>query len=235
MHHVQAASGPIGYAAAFIAGVAGSVHCVAMCGGLAGALGMRARRAGISPAKSVAHQVVQQSGRITSYAVAGALCGGFSQALASFLDLSGLAVVARVLAGLCLIAISLRVLLGWQLFAPLERLGARAFAHLSPLVRGAAGTGLPGSFLLGALWGWLPCGLVYSMLAFAALSGGAAQGALILVLFGLGTWPAMLGGSLASAQLWRVSMAHGVHRLAGGALFVFGLLTLLAPLGHLHH
>ncbi len=235
MQHVHAAAGPISFAAAFIAGVAGSAHCLAMCGGLSGALGMRARQAGIAPARALAHQLAQQAGRVGSYALAGALCGAFGAALGNLMDVVQVTLFARVLAGLTLIAIALRVLFGWQLLAPLERLGARAFARLSPLARNAAGSGLGGSLLLGAVWGWLPCGLVYSMLAFAAFSGNALDGALILMLFGLGTWPAMLGGSLASSQLWRLSTARGVHTLAGAALLVFGLVTLLAPLRHAHH
>jgi uncharacterized protein len=235
MQHVHAAAGPISFAAAFIAGVAGSAHCLAMCGGLSGALGMRARQAGVAPARAFAHQLLQQTGRVGSYALAGALCGAFGAALGTLMDVVQVTLFARVLAGLTLIAIALRVLFGWQLLAPLERLGARAFARLSPLARNAAGSGLAGSLLLGAVWGWLPCGLVYSMLAFAALSGNAVDGALILMLFGLGTWPAMLGGSLLGAQLWRVSMARRVHTLAGVLLLAFGVMTMIAPLGHAHH
>jgi uncharacterized protein len=235
MEHLHHGAGPISFAAAFVAGIAGSVHCLAMCGGLSGALGMRARQAGVAPGRAFAHQLLQQLGRVGSYTLAGAVCGAFGAALTTLMDLAQLTVVARVLAGACLVAISLRVLFGWRAFAALERFGARFFARLSPLARSGLGSGLGGSFLLGALWGWLPCGLVYSMLIFAALSGSVWQGAAILLLFGLGTWPAMLGGSLLSAQLWRVSMARGVHTLAGVLLLAFGVLTMIAPLGHAHH
>ena len=228
-------SAPVSYTAALIAGAAGSLHCLAMCGGLTGALGMRAQRAGGTPLRALTHQMLSQLGRVSSYALAGALFGAFGATLAAQFDLQAVALVVRVLAGACLMAIAARVLWGWRLFAPLERLGARAFAHLAPLLRAQREPGFGSSFLLGILWGWLPCGLVYSMLLFAALSGGAAHGAIVLALFGAGTWPAMLGGSLLGRQIGRWSAAKGLHAVAGIALFAFGLLTLLAPLGPMHH
>lgn len=229
------APGPLSLAAAFMAGIAGSVHCLAMCGGLTGALGLRAQRAGGSAARTLVHQLLPQLGRVTSYAMAGALFGAFGATLAAQFDFAGAALVLRILAGSCLMAIAARVLWGWQPLAPLERLGARLFAHLTPLLRAHRGPAPGGSFLLGILWGWMPCGLVYSMLLFAAVSGGAMHGALMLALFGTGTWPAMLGGTLLSRQFGRWSAARGLHALTGIALLAFGLLTLLAPFEMLHH
>ncbi len=235
MIHSMAAAAPLGLAAAFAAGVAGSVHCLAMCGGLSGALGMRARKLGASPARTFLHNISYQIGRVGSYALAGALCGSFGELLATLLDLSSLTRGLRVVAGLLLIAISLRVLVGWRLFGGLERVGAKLWMRLSPLARSIEQNHLGGSLLLGALWGWLPCGMVYSMLLFAALSGSALQGAATMVLFGVGTWPAMLGGSLLSAQVWRFSAARGFHTVAGALLLAFGVLTVIAPLQHAHH
>ena len=235
MIHSMTAAAPIGLAAAFVAGVAGSVHCLAMCGGLSGALGMRSRKLGASPARTFLHNAAYQIGRVGSYMTAGALCGSFGALLATLLDLSSLTRGLRVVAGLLLIAISLRVLVGWRLFGGLERLGAKFWMRLSPLARPIQQNHLGGSLLLGALWGWLPCGMVYSMLLFAALSGSALQGAATMLMFGVGTWPAMLGGSLLSAQLWRVSAARGFHTAAGALLLVFGVLTVIAPLQHAHH
>ncbi len=231
----MAAGASIGLAAAFIAGLAGSVHCLAMCGGVSGALGMRARRVGAGPARTFMHNASYQIGRVGSYTLAGALCGGFGAMLATLADLSSLTRIVRMLAGLLLIGIALRVLVGWRLFGALESLGARVWMRLSPLARSANPQHLGGSLLLGALWGWLPCGMVYSMLIFASLSGSALQGAATLLMFGVGTWPAMLGGSLLSAQIGRFSAARGLHTVAGALLLAFGVLTLLAPLRQAHH
>ena len=73
------------------------------------------------------------------------------------------------------------------------------------------------------------------MLLFAALSGTALQGAATMVMFGVGTWPAMLGGSSLSAQVWRLSAVRGLHTVAGALLLAFGVLTVIAPLQHAHH
>ena len=226
---------PISLAAAFVAGVAGSLHCVAMCGGIAGALGMRARHAGVVPARAFSLALGHHLGRVGSYAVIGGLCGAFGGALDRLFDLQRAALAARVIAGLMLLAIAMRVLTGWQLLGGVERLGGRVWARIVPLTRGRVPAGFGGAVLLGAIWGWLPCGLVYSMLIFAATAGSAPAGAAILTVFGLGTLPAMLGGSLWSAQVWRVTAARGMHRLAGGLLLVFAIATLVAPLRHAHH
>jgi len=235
MTEALCAPGPLSLAAAFTAGIAGSVHCLAMCGGLSGALGLRAQRAGGPATRTLMHQLLPQLGRVTSYALAGAVFGAFGATLAAQFDITAAARVLRILAGLCLLAIAARVLWGWQPLAPLERLGARMFAHLTPLLRTRGEPTSGGSFLLGILWGWMPCGLVYSMLLFAAVSGGAVHGALMLALFGAGTWPSMLGGSLLSRQLGHWSAARGLHAVTGIALLAFGVLTLLAPLAPVHH
>jgi len=229
------ATGQISLAAAFIAGVAGSVHCVAMCGGLAGALGMRARRIGRAPQLAFLHAAGSQAGRIISYSIAGLICGAAGSVLTALLDLARVAVLVRIMAGLLLIAIALRILLGWRLLGTVERWGARLWAKLAPLARNTQSANLSSSILLGMIWGWLPCGLVYSMLAFAALTGSALQGAATMLLFGLGTLPAMLGGSIFSGQFWRVSMARRMNAAAGTLLLAFGLITVIAPLQHAHH
>jgi uncharacterized protein len=220
---------PISVAAAFVAGIAASAHCTVMCGGIAGALGMRARQQGASAARTLTQGLGYQIGRTASYAVAGALCGAFGGALSKLIDLAGVARALRVAAGLLLIALALQLALRRRGFSSVERFGARFWRRLAPLA--AAGRAdRPGSaVLLGALWGWMPCGMIYSMLAFAALAGGAAQGATTMAAFGLGTWPAVLAGGLASAQLSRLARARGLYALAGALLAVFGAITAIAP------
>src|ERR1700688_773359 len=100
MHHFMTISGPISVFAAFVAGAAGSVHCLAMCGGLSGALGMRARRNGAAAGTVFAHSFTYQVGRITSYTIAGALVGAFGEILQMAFDFDRVAVISRVLAGI---------------------------------------------------------------------------------------------------------------------------------------
>ena len=79
------------------------------------------------------------------------------------------------------------------------------------------------------LWGWLPCGMVYSMLMVAALSGGAARAAATMLCFGLGTLPAVFTAGVASAHVMRVEHARGFKLVLGSLLLVFGIATALAP------
>ena len=107
------------------------------------------------------------------------------------------------------------------------------WSRLSRLARLIPPGGLRGALLLGMLWGWLPCGFIYSMLIFAALSGSMLQAAAMMLCFGLGTVPAVFAASLISAQIWRAAMARGLNIAAGLLLFAFGVLTLLGPLDHM--
>jgi uncharacterized protein len=236
MNHYLAISGPISIIAAFVAGVAGSVHCLAMCGGLSGALGMRARRNGAAPAKAFVHAATYQIGRITSYSLAGALVGTFGEILRAAFDVDRIAMISRFLAGIVLVLAAIGVLSKWRPLSRLELLGGRLWNLAAPAARAIPATGLRGSLLLGMVWGWLPCGLVYSMLLVAALGGSTLLGAATMLSFGVGTVPAVLGAGLLGGQLWRAATARGLNLAAGSLLLVFGLMTMLGPLSlHAHH
>jgi sulfite exporter TauE/SafE len=223
-------------AAAFVAGVAGSLHCIAMCGGIVGALGLRARRAATGAREVDArlglflHTACYQTGRIAGYAALGALAGAVGAGAATLLHLESIARAMRIAAGLVMLALALRALFGWRLLGGVERVGATIWARLAPRARGLRSSGLAGSLLLGAVWGFMPCGLVYSMLLFATLSGGAAAGALTMLAFAAGTLPALAAGHVLLAQIGRITAARALHVLAGMLLFAFGLVTLLGPL-----
>jgi sulfite exporter TauE/SafE len=224
----------ISLSAAFVAGLVGSTHCFAMCGGLAGALGMRTRMHGASTA--FAHSLVTQLGRIGSYSLAGALASSVGATLQFVFDLAQVAQTMRVLAGLLLIAIAIRVAFAWNLFAWLERAGARLWARVAPFTRRAAGaTHIGASLLLGVAWGWLPCGLVYSMLLYAAFAGRVAHGATIMLAFGLGTLPAMLGSGLLAGKVARMFTQRSTRWVAAGMLASFGVLTIVAVFPAQHH
>lgn len=225
---------PLSLSAAFVVGMAGSVHCLAMCGGLSGALGIRARRAA-APSRASLHTASYQVGRLASYTLAGAIVGACGGLLQAMFDWGRIVLVARFMAGAVLIAVALSVLSGWRPLLRLERLGGRLWGRIAPLARALPADGLAGSVLLGMLWGWLPCGFIYSMLIFAALAGSAAQGAAMMLCFGLGTAPAVFGAGMLSAQLGRVTLARGLNKAAGWLLLVFGALTLLGPFSHAHH
>jgi sulfite exporter TauE/SafE len=229
MNHAMAMSGSLTLFAAFIAGTAASVHCLAMCGGLSGALALRTRRAGASPADSIGHSLTYQAGRLSSYAIAGAIVGAAGATLDAFVHLERFAVAMRLLAGLVMIAMAVGILFKWRPLALIERFGGRVWSRIAPLARGVPATSFRGSLLLGMLWGWLPCGMVYSMLLIAALAGSGVMGAATMLCFGAGTVPAVLAAGWSSTQLLRRS-AGRIHVVAGVLLLTFGLFTALAPL-----
>jgi sulfite exporter TauE/SafE len=223
--------------AAFAAGVAGSGHCGAMCGGIAGAVGMHGR--------GFVQALLSQLGRIGSYALAGALVGAVGAGFGHVLQIEAWATTLRAATGVLMAVIGLQLLTGRAWLRPLERLGLKFWQRLAPAAQRRLANRTPaGAFTLGLLWGWLPCGLVYSMLLAAALSGGPLPGAALMTAFGLGTWPALLALSLGGRQLGALAARPAARRSAGALLLLFGLWTALAmPLmqrgagegGHMHH
>jgi uncharacterized protein len=212
-----------GLLAALVAGLVGSVHCFGMCGGIAGALGM-------AGGGRATFAVAYSAGRIASYSVAGAIAGAIGAGLATA---AGLGPWLRLVMGIMLVLLGLQVALNVKLLAPLEAAGASLWRQLAPLARRLVPPRHAGQALaLGVLWGWLPCGLVYGMLAAAAGAGGAMQGAAFMAVFGLGTAPAMTGLAWASGRgsNW---LAGRRRTAAGWVLVAFGAWTAATPLAQM--
>lgn len=212
---------------ALILGLLGGGHCLGMCGGLMGALTLaipseqRSRRLRLLLAYNL--------GRILSYACAGLLLGLAGWAVAS----SPAALALRVMAALLLIAMGLYLAGWWSGLTRIEALGRGLWRHIQPLAtRLLPVSSLPRALLLGALWGWLPCGLVYSTLLWAASQGNAGYSAALMLAFGLGTWPVLLATGLAAEQVNALLRRRSV-RVAGGVLVIlFGIWTLPGPHQH---
>ena len=220
--------GTVSLGAALVAGLAGSGHCLAMCGGVAGALAMRGNAAGTGVGTRTAHALVYNVSRVASYAVAGALAGLLGRALLAAIDVASLAVALRVVAGAIMIAAAGRLLFGWRLLDPLEAAGARLWRRVAPWASGRARASgsLGGAIALGLAWGWLPCGLTYSMLLLAATTASTATGALVMAAFGLGTLPSMLTATLAFDRAARALAARAsLRNVAGALLMAFGVWT----------
>ena len=209
---------------ALILGLLGGGHCLGMCGGLMGALTLaippeqRGRRLQLLLAYNL--------GRILSYATAGLLFGLAGWAVAS----SPAAMLLRIVAGLLLISMGLYLGGWWSGLTRIEAIGRGLWRHIQPVAsRLLPVSSLPRALLLGALWGWLPCGLVYSTLLWAASQGDALDSGLLMLVFGLGTWPVLLATGMAAERLTALLRRRGV-RMAGGLLVVlFGLWTLPGP------
>jgi sulfite exporter TauE/SafE len=234
--------GPV-LTSALLLGAFGSVHCLGMCGGIAGALGQATvSRAGQTDLPRLS---LYSFGRITSYSAAGAAVGLLGEA---FSALTGVTVFLRLLTGLLILACGLHILGVWNGLAAIERVGMRVWRGLAPY---AKRVGRPDRgwkiFVLGLLWGWLPCGLVYAALVGAASTGSALLGAGFMAAFGLGTLPALLAASGFGAGVGSFLGLRSARRAAGVLLMVFGIASIagaLMPLmhssampasGHAHH
>jgi uncharacterized protein len=218
-------TGTISFAAAFVAGLAASGHCIAMCGGIAGALAMRSRQA--STGSRVATALTYNLARVSSYAIAGTLAGLLGHTLLAAVDVAPLSVAFRVLAGTIMFAVAGRLLFGWRFLDPLEAAGAGLWRRIMPWAgrQGRAG-GLRGALGMGLAWGWLPCGMTYSMLLLAATTGSPGSGAAVMGAFGLGTLPSMTTATFAFDRLAReLSSRASLRVIAGTLLLLFGLWT----------
>jgi uncharacterized protein len=223
-------------AAAFAAGIAGSSHCFAMCGGMASAIGLRIRATTPSQLRAIQLAALYHVGRVGGYALVGAVAGTFGHTghwVANMGEVEGL---LRIAAGMVTLLIAVRVIHGANLLAPLERVGARLWRGVHPLLRRASlSTQWYGGLLVGLLWGWLPCGLVYSMLLVALTSSSPAHGAGVMTAFGAGTLPLLLMSTALTSRL-PISSSAWLRRASGALLVVCGLWMILAsPLLGLHH
>jgi len=228
----------------FLVGLAGSVHCAGMCGGIVGALSVAGRAAGAPafpvPVRSVIARpaltrvLAYNAGRIASYATAGALAGAAAGSASLLGPLPALQAGAYVAANLMLVALGLYLMQAWLGLALLERGGQALWRRISPQLARLQPLDTSGRmFAAGALWGWLPCGMVYSVLVTAMLSGSAPGGAAVMLAFGLGTLPMLGALGLAGMRLRAQLARRGVRLACGAAVLGFGLLGLARALGGL--
>jgi sulfite exporter TauE/SafE len=206
-----------GFLALFVVGLLGGTHCVGMCGGIVGALSMGA------PARWSMH-LAYNGGRIASYAAAGALAGLLG---AASMGLEGQLPVRNLLyflANLMLVALGLYLLGVTRALAFSERAGQHLWRHVQPLTRRfLPARSMAQAFPLGLLWGWLPCGLVYSALTSALTAGSASRGALLMLAFGLGTLPNLLLAGIVLARINEFVRRPLVRTSAGLLVLAFGL------------
>jgi sulfite exporter TauE/SafE len=208
-------------AAAFAAGLLGGVHCAGMCGGIVGTLALQAR------GPLIARQLAFNGGRILSYALAGAAAGGASAVASGLMPFASLQVALFAIANVLMVLLGLYVA-GWSsLPLRVEALGGRLWRHVRPFAsRMLPLDTWPRALGAGMLWGWVPCGLVYSLLALAFASGGAAEGALVMVAFGAGTLPTLLAAGLAAQRLAAMRRVPWVRYAAGITIATLGAIGL---------
>lgn len=220
---------PTIWVTAFLAGLLGSGHCFGMCGGIAGSLGALSGTSN----RSIAFPALQFNfGRLLGYTLLGALAGGILGAAGEIMALKPLGKWLRGLTAMMVLLIGLRFLLDWRGLDLIEKGGAGLWRRIMPLaVRISQRHDWIGRLGLGVCWGFLPCGLVYTVLITAASTGQAIAGAVTMFAFGVGTLPAMLGLTLAAPALGVFLGDRFVRRMVGFSLVVLSLWMFLTLFG----
>lgn len=216
-------------ASAFALGFLGGAHCIGMCGGIMAALSFAVPDA--SQSRRFVILLAYNIGRIGSYVMIAALAGS----LLSYSSGHGLSVL-RVLAGLLLLAMGLYLGNWWRGLTYLERGGSVLWRYIQPLGKRLMPVkNIPQALLLGAIWGWLPCGLIYSALVFAAAqsaSSGGGSAALIMLAFGLGTLPAVLASGFFAERIKQWIQNRSIRTLFALSIMLFGGWTIYGTLQH---
>jgi sulfite exporter TauE/SafE len=228
------------FVAAFATGLLGSAHCFGMCAGISGLFAVNASVASLRPQIPMA--ITYNAGRVLSYTFLGFVVAIFGQTIVTAIP--DIAAPVRLASGLLIIIVGLQVAFGWRFLSGVETAGARIWNRIAPAARNLLPvTSISKALLLGLLWGWLPCGLVYSVLLLAATTANPLHGGLVMIAFGTGTMPAMIATGIGASKL---SQFMSRKRLGAGLLIVLlGVLTLAMPVmrlsgesssaAHTHH
>jgi len=211
-------------------GLLGSTHCAGMCGGIVSALSLSiAPEQRNSSARLSGILILYNIGRILSYTIAGWLIASLGSSAA---DLGSGIELRRgfvLLSALVMIALGL-YLTGWWSGAILaiEKVGALVWSRISPLANSFIPLRtMPQALIAGMLWGWLPCGLVYTALIWTLSASSSLEGALIMATFGVGTLPAMLSLGYISKTVIAQLQRRWVRQLTGTVVIGFGVMQLL--------
>ncbi len=223
----------------FLIGLLGSVHCIGMCGGIVSAFSVAsgpARRIPIA-LQSVgsvrifngfASVFAYNAGRIGSYAAAGALAGGAARGVQMLAGMARLQSVGYWLANLMLVTLGLYLMGVWRGLARLEVVGQLLWRRIQPATKLLLPPDTPLKMLaLGSLWGWLPCGMVYAVLLTALLTGSATRGAIVMLVFGLGTLPTLLAMGLMGTRLRGWLQQRRIRQGSGAVVLLFGVVGLM--------
>jgi len=210
--------------AVFLVGLLGGVHCLGMCGSIVGIFTAQLPK----DRPRWPFHLAYSSGRIASYTVAGALVGTVGKAGLLMRDAVPVQHLLFALSSLMLVMLGLYLAGLWSAVRRLEDLGSGLWKRLQPYTTKLLPVNsVPRALALGVLWGWLPCGLVYSVLVTSLASGSTAQGALIMAAFGLGTLPNLLAIGLFWERCRQWVQSPRVRLMAGLVVMGFGVYGLI--------
>ncbi|MEH0667080.1 sulfite exporter TauE/SafE family protein [Vibrio scophthalmi] len=205
---------------AFVIGLVGAGHCMGMCGGIASMLTIGQT----SPSRWT--PVYYNLGRLISYALLGAIVGGAVASLSKLSQMNSVLIWLRLLAALFMILLACYIGKWWHGLLHIEKLGQQLWRFISPAGKSLLPLQSPLHALpFGMVWGWLPCGLVYSTLTWSAVSGSALNGALVMLMFGLGTLPAMLAVGMGAEALKRIQNSSVFRQIVAFMLLIYGIFT----------
>ena len=218
------------FVSAFLMGLIGSGHCIAMCGGIASSLQLACNKR-----QTWLYSLAYNSGRALSYMLAGALVAGISSQFAT--QNSAFALFLSFLAGVFMLLVGVYIMRLAATLQWLEKLGKTLiWQHLIKLNKYLMPIDSPLKALgYGALWGWLPCGLVYSALTWAMTSGTAINGALVMLAFALGTFPAMITLGVAAQKLNTLFNHPWTRIILGSVIIWYGIYLLIIATDKLVH
>ncbi len=218
---------------AWATGLLGSTHCIGMCGGISAALSFALPAEARKGWRLLAWQLAYNSGRLLTYTLLGILVGSLAHGI-----LGGWmhSIWPRVFAAVFMLLLGMYLAGWWNLLQKLEGLGGGVWKHLAPLRQKILPIDHPGKALLaGGLWGFLPCGLVYSALALALSRADSTMSGAVMLAFGLGTLPMLLVTGTLAGKLRQLLQGRHVRQLAGLLVMLFALATLASALSHDHH
>lgn len=222
---------------AFMMGIFSGAHCIGMCGGIICTLSYSCQRKPNQTWLPFFYQLFYSFGRITTYSVLGVVSGLAGYAIAERMGTQS-AVWIRYASSVFVILSGLYISGWWQWIAPLERAGKIIWRPVSGLTKYFLPvSSLHQAWLLGALWGLLPCGMVYSALLFSLGGQSVLNSALIMFAFGLGTLPALLLAGSLMHYYQQILAARWVRHLSGVTLIAFGMIMIwfLQPQSLAHH
>ncbi|WNC66909.1 sulfite exporter TauE/SafE family protein [Thalassotalea nanhaiensis] len=217
------------FLSAFLIGIAGAGHCVAMCGGITTML-----TASIEDKSkaNISLILAYNFGRISAYTFAGAIAGLTGSLAAKSLGFPILWL--KVIAALFVIFLGLYIAKWSFALAKVENIGKMLWRYLQPLSKKFIPvTNIKQSLMLGVVWGWLPCGLVYSTLTWSIASASWYNGALIMFAFGLGTLPALLTLSSGFKFVTKTLQSVLIRKLTAILLIIYGTFSLYIALNQI--
>jgi len=226
----------ITFVSAFFIGLFSTVHCLGMCGGIIGALTVSLpEKIRNNRKRLIPYVTAYNFGRISSYSLAGALAGGFGSNLVALSPAYG-HLVLQLFASTLMIGIGL-YLAGWfPALVKIEHIGKPIWKKLEPISQRLIPVKSPGhAFLFGAVWGWLPCGLVYTALIWSTTAGSVKDGALLMLAFGAGTLPAVMIAGILTGWFTRLIRSTYIRPIVGLTIILVALITGYMALLHAGH